>query len=388
MLMKNEFNLEGEMMRGNHISLKQVLLYVACASTLLISALAIAQTTTPGIEDACVVPLPKETYGYRGMPGSIVELKDGTLLMSYSRMTPQGQADGSIVGRRSPDKGKTWGDEFTLIPRPMPESGPDRYCHPSFLRLANDQLLLSYIYSSADKPPFGDNYYRRSTDDGKTWGDQLIVTPHPGYNIVHNDKLIQLSTGRVLAPIEYELNTTGGDHAGYVSYTVYSDDNGYSWHESKNMVNMLPVEAQEPHLVELKDGRLMMLMRTYSGYVARAYSSDKGESWSEGRPIPELKLPKPSSALNIKRIPKTGDLLLLRCSSGPDAPPMVRTPFVSVLSKNDGDAWENEKALMADPEDDYGYPSLLFTDDIAVISYHQRDGLHVMRVPVDWFYAK
>jgi sialidase-1 len=133
----------------------------------------------------------------------------------------------------------------------------------------------------------------------------------------------------------------------------------------------------------------MMLMRTYNGYVARAYSTDRGESWSDGKPVPDLKLPsRASSALNIKRIPRTGDLLLLRCSDGPAEPPRRRTPFVSVISKDDGETWENERVMMGDPEDDYGYPSLLFVDDTAIISYHQRDGLHVLRIGVDWFYGK
>ena len=182
--------------------------------------------------------------------------------------------------------------------------------------------------------------------------------------------------------------SSADNHAGYVSCSVYSDDNGYSWRPSKNVVNLLPVEAQEPHVVELKDGRLMMLMRTYSGYVARAYSTDRGESWLEGKPVPELTLPKTSSALNIKRIPGTGDLLLLRCSSGPLEAPFRRTPFVSVLSKDDGETWVSERVIQGDPEDDYGYPSLLFVDDVAIISYHQRDGLHVARIGVDWFYGK
>jgi len=355
----------------------------------LAPAIAAAQQVQSSVlEDVRVVPLPKQTYGYRGMPGSIVELKDGRLLLSYSRMMPDGQADGSIAGRYSSDKGKSWGDEFVLVPKPKPLAA-DRYCHPSFLRLANSDILLSYIYVSGAKPLFGHNYYRCSVDDGQTWGDQLIVTPHRGYNIVHNDKFIQLSGGRILAPLEHEFVDSADDHAGYVSYTVYSDDNACSWHESKNMVNMLPVEAQEPHVVELKDGRLMMLMRTYSGYVARAYSTDRGESWSEGKPVRELPLPpRSTSALNIKRIPTTGDLLLLRCSGGPVEPPHRRTPFVSVISKDDGETWTNERVIMGDPEDDYGYPSLLFTDGLAIISYHQRDGLHVARIGIDWFYGR
>ncbi len=338
-------------------------------------------------EDVHVVKLPKGTYGYRGMPGSMIALKDGRLLLCYSRMSPEGQGDGSIAARTSTDKGATWSEESVLLARPKPGTRGS-YCHPSLLRLNNGELLFSYIYVSGSDPLFGHNYYRRSDDDGQTWGDQLIVNPRPGYRIVHNDKLIQLSTGRILAPEEYQLVTTGDDHAGYISSTTFSDDNGYSWRPSDNEVNMLPVETQEPHVVELKDGRVMMLMRTYSGYVARSYSNDGGKTWSKGEAVPELRLPPNSSALNVKRIPSTGDLLLVRSSDGPKEPPRVRTPFVSVISKDDGATWTNDRTIAGDPEDDYGYPSLMFLDDLALISYHQRDGLHVARIGIDWFYDK
>ena len=339
----------------------------------------------PLFEDIHVVQLPKAEYGYRGMPGTIVALNDGRLLLAYTRMLPTGSGDGAIAGKYSEDKGKTWGDEFVLIPDPAP-AGQDYYCHPSLLRLQNGQIFLSYIYGSGAEMPnlFGGNYYRRSADDGKTWGDQLIVTAHPGYTIIHNDKFIQLSTGRILAPAEIHLDHTRGDHGGYVSLTMYSDDNGYSWRESTNMVNMQPIETQEPHVVELKDGRIMMLMRTYNGFVVRSYSADKGESWSEGEKVEALTLAPNSSALNIKRIPKTGDLVLLRCTSGTKG---RRTPLTSILSKDEGATWTNERAIGSDPDDDYGYPGLTFVDDVAVVVYHMRDGLHVARIGSDWFYG-
>ena len=37
-------------------------------------------------------------------------------------------------------------------------------------------------------------------------------------------------------------------------------------------------------------------------------------------------------------------------------------------------------------EDDYGYPGLLFLDGHAIISFHQRDGLHMARIPIGWIY--
>ncbi len=361
-------------------------------SLALVSAAACAGEIV--FEDVHAVPLPVQNYGYRGMPGDIVALNDGRLLLAYTRQSSSGSADGAIGAKYSSDLGKTWEEEFALVPAPRPlvqDKSIHIYCHPSFLRLANGDLLMSYIYRGSMKPLFGHNYYRRSLDDGQSWGDQLIVTPFPGYHIMHNDKLVLLSTGRIIAPVEFELAKPEDDHGGYVSYTAYSDDNGYSWWRSTNEVNLQGegIETQEPHVVELKDGRLLMLMRTYSGYVVKAYSEDQGASWGPGIKVPELALPShTSSALCVERIPSTGDLLLLRCSGGPAEPFRWRTPFVAVLSNDDGETWRNERVLMGEADNDYGYPSLTFVDDLALISYHQRDGLHVLRVGIEWFYQQ
>ncbi|HUW60204.1 MAG TPA: sialidase family protein [Candidatus Bathyarchaeia archaeon] len=56
------------------------------------------------------------------------------------------------------------------------------------------------------------------------------------------------------------------------------------------------------------------------------------------------------------------------------------------LPPDDGETWAHERLIAADAEDDYGYPSLLFLDDLALISYHWRDGLHVARIGIGWFY--
>ena len=334
----------------------------------------------PSFEVVHAAKWPKRRFGYRGMPGDIELLKDGRLLLAYTSDDPEGR----ILARHSDDQGKTWGPKFTLLEKPV-DGEKANYAHPSFLRLPSGQILMSYIYISGSMPRYGQSYYRRSNDEGRTWGEQFVMTPYPGYHLVHNDKLVQLSSGRIIAPVEHELAEEGGDHRGFVSYVFYSDDNALSWRMSKNMINVLPVESQEPHVVELNDGRLMMLCRTYSGYVVRSYSSDQGVTWSEGEHLRDLKLPPNSSALNVKRIPSTGDLLLLRCAGGVDR---RRTPFVSAISRDDGSTWTDERVIMGDPNDDYGYPSLLFLDGTAVISFHKRDGLHVARIPIDWFYGK
>jgi len=338
-----------------------------------------------GFEDTHVVKIPKGPYGPRGMPGDIIELKNGTLLMCYTMTPSHGPAPHGIVGRKSLDKGKTWSEPFSLVPNPQAPSTKGYYCHPSFLRLANGDILLSYIYAVEALPYYGHNYYKRSNNEGLTWSEPFILTPHPGYVIMHNAKLMKLSTGRIIAPTEYKARwPSTEDHNGYVSLVFYSDDQGYSWQKAKNAIDMDPHEAQEPHVVELKDGRLLLIFRTYSGCLGRAYSTDKGETWSKGELVQELKLPR-SGAVTVVRIPSTGDLLLIRITGGKDG---KRSPLTSAISKDEGATWTNERHIAADPDGDYGYQSVTFVGDVAVMSYHALDGLHVARIGPDWFYGK
>ena len=67
--------------------------------------------------------------------------------------------------------------------------------------------------------------------------------------------------------------------------------------------------------------------------------------------------------------------------------PCCRCPAARASSsKDEGRTWSNQRVIGGSAEDDYGYPSLLFLDGFAIISFHQRDGLHVARIPIDWFY--
>lgn len=65
-----------------------------------------------------------------------------------------------------------------------------------------------------------------------------------------------------------------------------------------------------------------------------------------------------------------------------------RTPFVAAISQDEGQTWINERIIAGDPDDDYGYQSVLFIDDVAIISYHARDGLYVARIGIGWFYRQ
>jgi len=68
-------------------------------------------------------------------------------------------------------------------------------------------------------------YVRLSSDEGKSWIDHLCATFMPGICHGMPDKAIQISTGRVIIPVESSWPVKGHDH--FVSLCVYSDDGGY-----------------------------------------------------------------------------------------------------------------------------------------------------------------
>jgi len=219
------------------------------------------------------------------------------------------------------------------------------------------------------------------------------MTPHPGYVLVHNGNLFTLSTGRIIAMAEYKAyRPSTDDHGGFVGIAFYSDDNGYSWQVSKNTVDLQPIEVQEAGGVELKDGRVMMFARTYSGHPVRAYSDDGCETWSKGEEIKELEMPY-AGLPTVRRIPSTGDLLFIWISerSVDKENPNVhrRCALTSAISKDEGKTFTHFRNIRRDPEDDFGYQCVEFIgDDLALIGYHARDGIHVARIGIDWFYGK
>jgi sialidase-1 len=336
-------------------------------------------------EETVAVKIPRGVYGPRGMMGDFVVLKDGTLLMAYTQ-------DGSIVAIKSPDQGKTWGQPLQLVATPQPPA-KGMFCHPSLLRLPGGDLLLSYIYVYPAAPYYEHNYYRRSADDGKTWSEQFVMTPFPGVVEVHNDRLQLLSTGRILAAAArkaYDPSTN--DHGGYVGMAFFSDDQGYSWQASKNTVDMHKegVEVQECDAVELKDGRVMLFARSYSGHPVRAYSSDGGATWSKGEMIRNIIQPYAGFA-SVRRIPATGDLLFIWCGEKSDvagASPR-RSALTCAISRDEGKTFLHQRNIARDPDDDFGYQCIEFVGkDMVIIGYHAREGIRVARIGVDWFYGK
>ena len=314
--------------------------------------------------------------------GAMAPLQDGRLFFAYTHFVGSDDFDhASIVSRYSSDVGRTWTEPQTLIAN----EAKDNVMSASLLRLQCGAILLFYMRK--DSRTRGAMWVRRSDDEAQTWSDAVCCTLAPLYQGAVNDCAVQLNNGRVILPYEgCEESWVADEHI--VAAAAYSDDEGATWRQS-NTIFSPKRGAMEPRVVELRDGRLRMLMRTDRGVIDEAYSHDNGETWSDPA---STGIESPQSPFVLKRIPSTGDLLLIRnpIAKLDQGHQGYRTPLRSAISQDDGKTWINQKDIEADTNHAYSYVSTTFTEETAVLSYYvdapggPLESLRIARVPVAW----
>jgi len=140
--------------------------------------------------------------------------------------------------------------------------------------------------------------------------------------------------------------------------------------------------TQEPGLLELKNGDILMFIRTTAGVQYFSCSKDKGETWSAVEPG---NLKSPCSPASIARIPTTGDLLVVWNDNGIN---QKRTPLNIAVSKDEGKTWINKKILENDPKGLYCYTAIHFTDNDILLGYFDWStlGVTIKKINIDWIY--
>ena len=255
--------------------------------------------------------LPPGKGNPRNSEGDFVQLKDGRLLFVYTHFTSGGgdHSGAHLAGRFSNDGGRTWTAKDVLVVR---NEGKMNVMSVSLLRLRSGAIALFYLRKNSlyDCRPL----MRTSSDEAKTWSApvEVIGQKDMGYYVLNNDRVVQLKSGRLVAPVSRH-SVPGQKWSGRgVILCFLSDDEGKTWRRSRGELTgktaKRHVTLQEPGVVELKDGRLLMWMRTTAGSQYQSFSKDGGETWSPAAPSNIIS---PCSPASIERIPTTGDLLLV-----------------------------------------------------------------------------
>jgi sialidase-1 len=254
---------------------------------------------------------------------------------------------------------------------------------------ADSPLGLFYLVKNG--PADLKMYLRVSADEAKTFGEPVCATDGPGYHVVNNDRVTVLSTGRIVVPVAWDgdISRKGGMH--FVCFCTFSDDGGKTWKKGAGAIDLPKRGAMEPEVVELTDGKLLMIIRTQLGHVATATSADGGDHWGEPSRLP---VTAPESPATIRRVPATGDLLLVwnnthEAGAGHGG---RRTPLTAAVSSDEGKTWRHVRDVEARADRTYAYTSVLFVKDRVLLTYYITDptdrrwSSRFRSLPVSWLY--
>ena len=348
--------------------------------------------------------------------------------------------------RASNDAGRTWPEGWTA----RDSAGRDiPGFHNSVLRLKSGRLGMVYSYANKEYGHPGREshsmvHYRISDDRGRTWSDPVLIDRL--HSCCCTGHAVVLSSGRIIAPSFRWISPIAGNEAEAsqmddnepsptfsYSFAYISDDEGKTWKRSLSelfvSVNRAAWDLEEPTVVELRDGRLLMHFRAAQGRMYKSYSSDGGFSWTRPEAVHIAAAYVPSI---IRRIPSTGELLMVwnQASRQEIVANWERMRLSCAISRDEGETWENFKNLESlddvtkitpppacetqayHPYEVYGgtqpqpgkryhrapgilricYPTIAFAEDEAAIAYDIGRGIlggglgaRLRVIPLEWF---
>lgn len=330
------------------------------------------------------------TYRIPGM------LAHGKSILAYAEARRDGfgdWADIDVVMRRSTDGGRTWEPMRVLA-----DAGRETVNNPVALPGAKPgeiHFLYCVNYARA--------FHMRSTDGGRTFSAPReitaafeplraqykwdVIATGPGHGI-------RLRNGRLLVAVW--LSTGGKRHRPSRVSTLYSDDNGATWHTGELLPDTLP-NPSETYAIERRDGSVLLNIRNESTEHRRAISVSANGASGWSTPRFHAQLLEPVCMASLIRHTKGGMIF-----SNPDTLEATYVDAAKTINRDrknltvqwsgdDGETWTAKRVLEPGLS---GYSDLAATRDGTILCLYERGGLDknifrtgrlsVVRFSVDW----
>ena len=269
--------------------------------TVAVAALALsARAAEPFIEKLDLFKSGEGGYKLYHIPGIVVTAKGTVLAWCEARQKGGDWDQIEVLLRRSTDDGKTWSEPKMISNVPGPKTK-----NPFSLRMKNvdpNDVTYNNPVLIADRDgtmhmlfclEYMRCFYQRSTDDGVSWSAPVEITnAFEKFRSAYDWKVlatgpdhgIQLKNGRLVVPVWLSPGTGGNAHRPSITATIWSDDQGKSWHTGEVAVPCTDdwINPNETVAIELANGSVMLNVRSESKTHRRlvTISKDGATGWS------------------------------------------------------------------------------------------------------------
>lgn len=302
----------------------------------------------------------EEKLGYCGWP-SVAKIYDGKLISVWSLRQTHRDPYGKVVGAISEDNGVTWSEPFTIIDTVLDDRDAGvifwknkvivstvSVAKSIYLNSGNQEWIdyTNAITDEQETEALGCNYVIGEMVNGElTFGaikKAPSFTPHG---------MIQLANGE-LGYVGYD----GYDRENGITKSkivFYSSADGETWSKVSDVFGaneFLADQLNEPNAIVLKNGKMIVAVRSESGGIYIAESTDDGVTFSNKRAL------LPAAIKTPPHLMQTTDGTLVLSYGYRSAPYNIR----AIVSKDNGESWSNEIELTSGGVDwDFGYPATI-----------------------------
>ncbi len=298
-------------------------------------------------------------------------MPNGDLICSWlSGSDNEPASDNCVAMSRSMDGGRTWSEAQILI-----ESGEMAGALTAMVPQQDGHVVAFGAHWPYDQGYTTWHFFRmESTDSGHTWSERTPVDIHGGQGSI--EMPIHLQNGELLfpgalyhprpkplvAPVQQlceaaseaealamaavagsELGGKFSAHLHACCAFISRDQNALHLAEHGD-INNRPLGLLEPVCVQLRDGRIVMLMRAeWGGFLWRAESSDNGRTWTEAW---QTEIPNPSSHTSLIRLPDNR-IALIHNPAGRKGTRGPRNPMSIWISDDELESWSVKQDVIA-----------------------------------------
>lgn len=324
---------------------------------------------------------------------TITETKDGDLVAAYFGGLYERHPEVCIYTQRKAKGAAQWSKPVKAADGVYGDDGfigtdscsyADRKAcwNPVLFTMPDGELWLFYKIGANVKDWTG--WLVKSNDGGRTWSRREAL-PEGFLGPIKNKP--EIINGRLVCPsstegngwrLHFEIYDLASKKWSYVGplegdlalntedqpldATLVDGDAGkyYVYSNTCNASKRKQINAIQPSILRLKDGRLKVLARTRNGRLAEAYSSDGGMTWSK---VALCDIPNCQSGTDAVTLRDGTHVLVYNDNPTlPGTKKAPRTPLSLAIS-DDGTHWHHWITLEDCPVPQYSYPSIIQSSD-------------------------